>query len=355
MTKVTVISGFLGAGKTTLIQKLLKEAFTDEQVVLIENEFGEIGIDGGFMQDAGIAVKEMNSGCICCSLVGDFENSLKQVLEQFTPDRILIEPSGVGKLSDIVKAIKQVMNDVPLQLDGAITVVDAKKVKMHQRNFGEFFNDQLKEAQAIILSHTQMLKDEQLKSAVELIREWNPDARIMTTNWDQLSGKEIMEMLDDTTDWVKQLNVEKECDHECECEHEHHHHHHEHDHECGCEHEHHHEHDHECDCGHEHHHHHHGHDADEIFETWGLETPIAMDRNWLEQLLHELAYTQSFGQIVRAKGIVETTDGKWVHFDVIADEVKIREGSASYMSRLCVIGVHLNVQRLQEEFGNEGK
>ena len=358
MTKVNIISGFLGAGKTTLIKKLLKEAFVNEQVVLIENEFGEIGVDGGFMKEAGIEIKEMNSGCICCSLVGDFEASLKEVLETYHPDRIVIEPSGVGKLSDIVKAVQEVAESVELHLDGALTVVDAKKVKMYQKNFGEFYNDQLEEAQVIVLSHTQNVSADKLEQAIHLIREHNDHAKIVTTAWDVLTGSEIVDLINEV-DWVFDMHDAHEHHHEheedCCCGH---HHHHEHDHECECHHEHHHHHEEECCCGHHHEHHHHDHecgcghhhDADEVFENWGLETGCKFERATLEATLDALANSTDYGHVIRAKGIVETTEGTWLYFDIVFEEVEIREGSASYMSRICVIGTELDKEKLQEVF-----
>lgn len=362
MTKVNIISGFLGAGKTTLIKKLLKEAFVNEQVVLIENEFGEIGVDGGFMKEAGIEIKEMNSGCICCSLVGDFEESLKEVVNTYHPDRVIIEPSGVGKLSDIVKAVEKVHDDVHLHIDGALTVVDAKKVKMYQKNFGEFYNDQLEEAQVILMSHTQNVSQEKLEQAIALIREHNDHAKIVTTDWDKLDANDILHLVD-AEDWVFDMHEEhhhheEECcchehhhhDEECCC-HEHHHNeeecccheHHHHEEECCC-HEHHH-HEEECSCGHHHHHH-----ADEVFETWGLETANAFNAETVRIVLDALANSSQYGNVIRAKGIVETVDGTWLYFDVVPEEVEVREGKASHMSRICVIGTDLDRERLHEVF-----
>jgi G3E family GTPase len=351
MTKVNIISGFLGAGKTTLIKKLLKESFVNEQVVLIENEFGEIGVDGGFMKEAGIEIKEMNSGCICCSLVGDFEESLKEVVNTYHPDRVIIEPSGVGKLSDIVKAVEKVHDDVHLHIDGALTVVDAKKVKMYQKNFGEFYNDQLEEAQVILMSHTQNVSQEKLEQAIALIREHNEHAKIVTTDWDKLDAEDILHLVDGE-DWVFDMHEEHHHhDEECCC-HEHHHHddeecccheHHHHEEECCC-HEHHH-HDEECSCGHHHHHH-----ADEVFETWGLETANAFNVETVKTVLDGLANSTQYGNVIRAKGIVETVDGTWLYFDVVPEEVEVREGKASHMSRICVIGTDLDRERLHEVF-----
>ena len=325
MTKVNIISGFLGAGKTTLIKKLLKEAFVNEQVVLIENEFGEIGVDGGFMKEAGIEIKEMNSGCICCSLVGDFEESLKEVVNTYHPDRVIIEPSGVGKLSDIVKAVEKVHDDVHLHIDGTLTVVDAKKVKMYQKNFGEFYNDQLEEAQVILMSHTQNVSQEKLEQAIALIREHNDHAKIVTTDWDKLDADDILRLVD-AEDWVFDMHEDHHHDHECCC-HEHHHH------------------DEECSCGHHHHHH-----ADEVFETWGLETANAFNVETVKTVLDGLANSTQYGNVIRAKGIVETVDGTWLYFDVVPEEVEVREGKASHMSRICVIGTDLDRERLHEVF-----
>ena len=374
MTKVNIISGFLGAGKTTLIKKLLKEAFVNEQVVLIENEFGEIGVDGGFMKEAGIEIKEMNSGCICCSLVGDFEESLKEVVNTYHPDRVIIEPSGVGKLSDIVKAVEKVHDDVHLHIDGALTVVDAKKVKMYQKNFGEFYNDQLEEAQVILMSHTQNVSQEKLEQAIALIREHNEHAKIVTTDWDKLDADDILRLVD-AEDWVFDMHEEHHHHEEECCCHEHHHHdeecccheHHHHDEECCCHEHHHHEeecccyehhhHDEEC-CCHEHHHHdeecscghHHHHHADEVFETWGLETANAFNVETVKTVLDGLANSIQYGNVIRAKGIVETVDGTWLYFDVVPEEVEVREGKASHMSRICVIGTDLDKERLHEVF-----
>ena len=371
MTKVDVFSGFLGAGKTTLIKKLIAEAYAGEKLVLIENEFGEIGVDGGFMKDAGIEVTEMNSGCICCSLTGDFRAALHEVCERYAPDRILIEPSGVGKLSDIVTAVEQA-SDGELTINALCTVVDAGKCKMYMRNFGEFFNNQVESAGCIILSRTAGIKEEKLAECVALLREKNPGAVIITTPWDELSGAQIldaMEKRDTLTAVLESIEREHEED---EDEHEHHHHHdheheeHEHHHHhfdengncsCGChhdddddddghEHEHHHhdhdehEHEHECGCGH--HHHHHGHDADEVFTSWGMETAKKFTEDGLRAALTALEDEAKYGAVLRAKGIVAASEGEWIHFDYTPGEINIRRGSAGVTGRLCVIGHELH-------------
>ncbi len=346
MTKIDIISGFLGAGKTTLIKKLISEAYAGEKLVLIENEFGEIGIDGGFLQDAGINVTEMNSGCICCSLVGDFGKALAQVLEQYTPDRIVIEPSGVGKLSDVIRAVENIGSD-EIELNGFTTVVDAAKCKMYMKNFGEFFNNQVEHASAIILSHTDNLSEDKLEACVEMLREHNESATIVTTPWSQLDGKTIlatMEAKNTLEDELKRL------------EHDHEHHHHEHDEgcDCGChdhEHHHHHEHDEDCDCGchdHEHHHHHHHH-ADEVFTSWGKETTKKFTETELRTALEALS-NESYGIILRAKGIVAATEGEWIHFDYVPGEPDIRRGSAGVIGRLCVIGSKIDEEKLEALF-----
>ena len=391
MTKVDVFSGFLGAGKTTLIKKLIAEAYAGEKLVLIENEFGEIGVDGGFMKDAGIEVTEMNSGCICCSLTGDFRAALHEVCERYAPDRILIEPSGVGKLSDIVTAVEQA-SDGELTINALCTVVDAGKCKMYMRNFGEFFNNQVESAGCIILSRTAGIKEEKLAECVALLREKNPGAVIITTPWDELSGAQIldaMEKRDTLTAALESIEREHEED---EDEHEHHHHHdheheeHEHHHHfdengncsCGChhdddedddghehehhhhdhdehehEHEHHHDHGEECDCGHDHehhdhecgcghHHHHHGHDADEVFTSWGMETAKKFTEDGLRAALTALEDEAKYGAVLRAKGIVAASEGEWIHFDYTPGEINIRRGSAGVTGRLCVIGHELH-------------
>ena len=362
MTKIDIISGFLGAGKTTLIKKLLDESFRGEKIVLIENEFGEIGIDGGFLKDAGVEITEMNSGCICCSLVGDFGAALKQVLADYSPARIVIEPSGVGKLSDVVAAVERVQAEAPdLHLNSFVTVVDAAKAKVYMKNFGEFFNDQVEHACAIILSRTQNIDQNKLDGAVALLREKNAKAAILTTPWDQLTGNQILTAMEGGRDLARELM--EEIEHE---EHGHHHHdhdhHHEHEHHHDHEHEHHHDHDHEhehhhdhgpdchCDaCGHDHHHH--DHDADEIFTSWGRETPRKYSREELQEALSALAMGQDYGYILRAKGMVPCTDAAtWLHFDLVPEEFQIREGSADYTGRLCVIGSELKEQALEKLF-----
>ena len=351
MTKIDIISGFLGAGKTTLIKKLLDESFKGEKIVLIENEFGEIGIDGGFMKEAGIEISEMNSGCICCSLVGDFGAALKQVLSDYTPDRIVIEPSGVGKLSDVVAAVERVHAEAPdLRLNSFVTVVDAAKAKVYMKNFGEFFNDQVEHACAIILSRTQKIDQHKLDGAVTLLRERNPKAAILTTPWDQLTGAQILSAMEGGHDLAHDLMEEIEHEHH---DHEHHHHDHEHGHEHHHEHEHHHDHDHNdtctaC-CGH--HHHHHDHDADEVFTSWGRETTRKYSREELQEALAALAMTQDYGYVLRAKGMVPCEDGTaWLHFDLTPEEFEIREGSADYTGRLCVIGSELKEDQLEKLF-----
>ena len=411
MVKIDIISGFLGAGKTTLIKKLLKEAFEGEQVVLIENEFGEIGIDGGFLKDAGIEIREMNSGCICCSLVGDFGASLKEVVEKYHPDRILIEPSGVGKLSDVIKAVQGVEEDVDIQLNSYTTVVDAKKCKMYMRNFGEFFDNQVQYAGAIIMSRTDIVDEKKAMESMELLRSINEKAAIITTPIEKLDGKKILEVMEHPVSLADELLNEEhehhhhhddECgcghdhehehhhhdhddeddhehehhhhDHDDECgcghdhEHEHHHHHHDHDDECGCghdhDHEHHHHHDDECGCGHdhdhEHHHdhddecgcgHHHHHHADEVFTSWGRETIKKFTREGLEKMLESLSASEEYGVILRAKGMLPAEDGTWIYFDMVPEETEIREGSPEYTGRLCVIGSKLKEDKLAELFG----
>ena len=367
MTKIDIISGFLGAGKTTLIKKLLDESFKGEKIVLIENEFGEIGIDGGFLKDAGVEITEMNSGCICCSLVGDFGAALKQVLADYAPARIVIEPSGVGKLSDVVAAVERVQAEAPdLHLNSFVTVVDAGKAKVYMKNFGEFFNDQVEHACAIILSRTQKIDQKKLDGAVTLLREKNPKAAILTTPWDQLTGAQILSAMEGGHDLAHELMEEIEHEdhhhehhhhHDHEHEHEHHHdHEHDHDHEHhDHEHEHHHDHDHDhgdtctaC-CGHDHHHH--DHDADEVFTSWGRETPRKYSREELQEALAELAMTQNYGYILRAKGMVPCEDGTaWLHFDLTPEEFEIREGGADYTGRLCVIGSDLKEDQLEKLF-----
>ena len=378
MVKIDIISGFLGAGKTTLIKKLLKEAFEGEQVVLIENEFGEIGIDGGFLKDAGIEIREMNSGCICCSLVGDFGASLKEVVEKYHPDRILIEPSGVGKLSDVIKAVQGVEEDVDIQLNSYTTVVDAKKCKMYMRNFGEFFDNQVQYAGAIIMSRTDIVDEKKAMESMELLRSINEKAAIITTPIEKLDGKKILEVMEHPVSLADELLKEEhehhyDHDEECGCGHDHEHHHHDHDEECGCGHDHdhehhHHDHDEECGCGHdhdhEHHHHdhddecgcghhhdHHHHHADEVFTSWGRETIKKFTREGLEKMLESLSASEEYGVILRAKGMLPAEDGTWIYFDMVPEETEIREGSPEYTGRLCVIGSKLNEEKLVKLFG----
>ena len=400
MTKIDIFSGFLGAGKTTLIRKLISEAFKGEKLVLIENEFGEIAIDGGFLQDAGIEITEMSQGCICCSLVGDFGKALRQVLETYHPDRILIEPSGVGKLSDVIRAVQNLhMEDVTL--NSFTTVADANKCKMYTKNFGEFYNDQIEHANSIILSRTDGIKPEKLEACVALLREHNQNATIITTPWDQLTGAQILETMEHKNTLEEELKLlAEETEHEhhhhhdhdhdehdehCTCgchdhhdddEDEHHHHHHDHDEHdehctCGChdhhddddEHEHHHhdhdEHDEHCTCGchdhdhdhdehdHEHHHHHH---ADEVFTSWGTETTRKFTKDEIEHILEELDNSEKYGMILRAKGIVAGRDGEWIHFDYVPEETSVRNGSAGVIGRLCVIGSHINEAAIEALF-----
>ncbi len=354
MTKVDIISGFLGAGKTTLIKKLLAEAFPGEQLVLIENEFGEISIDSGFLKESGVQISEMSSGCICCSLVGDFGQALRDVQAQYHPDRILIEPSGVGKLSDVIVAVQNTIADVPeMVLNSAVTVADASKVKVYMKNFGEFYNNQIESAGAIILSRTQKLSQEKLEAAVALLREKNMDAAILTTPWDQLDGKVILSAMEQVS-LADELLAKMRAEHEAaEAEHahehgEHEHHHHDHDHE---EHDHH-DHGPDCTCSchdhdHEHHHHHH---ADEVFSSWGRETPKHFSAGEITQILTKLD-SGEYGSILRAKGIVNAQDGGWLEFDYVPEEQEVREGRPDYTGRLCVIGAHLNEARLAELFG----
>lgn len=340
MVKIDIISGFLGAGKTTLIKKLLKDGFQGEQVVLIENEFGEIGIDGGFLKEAGIQIREMNSGCICCSLVGDFGTSLKEVVTKYDPDRILIEPSGVGKLSDVIKAVQGVQDEVDIKLNSYTTVVDAKKCKMYMKNFGEFFDNQIQYAGAIIMSRTDIASEKKVQESLELLRSLNKDAAIITTPIENLDGKKLVEVMEHPVSLEQEMIEE---------EHEHHHHH---DGECGCghdheEHEHHHHHDGECGCGHDHHHHH----ADEVFTSWGRETIKKYTREGLEKILEALSESDKYGIILRAKGMLPAEDGTWIYFDMVPEETEIREGAPEYTGRLCVIGSKLDEHALEELFG----
>ena len=392
MTKIDIFSGFLGAGKTTLIKKLIAEAYKGEKLVLIENEFGEIGIDGAFMQEAGIQVNEMNSGCICCSLVGDFGRALKKVLSEYAPDRILIEPSGVGKLSDVIGAVERI-DSHDIALNSFTTVVDAKKAKVYMRNFGEFFNNQVESASAIILSRTQDVSEEKLTETLALLREHNPNAVIITTPWSELSGETIlsaMERKDTLEAALKELaeaahddDDDEECDDpECAChhhhhhddddedEHEHHHHHHHHD-DDDDEHEHHHHHHHDDDDDedehehhhhhhhdeddddeheHHHHHHHHGHDADEVFTSWGVETANKYSKDEIESILTKLNDAAAYGAVLRAKGVVAGTDGQWIHYDYVPEEQQVRTGPAAFTGRICVIGSDLKEDALQKLF-----
>ena len=420
MTKIDIISGFLGAGKTTFIQKLLSDALKGENVVLIENEFGEIGVDSGFLKNAGIEIREMNQGCICCSLVGDFESSLKEVIEQYHPDRILIEPSGVGKLSDILSAVKTVSENLDVKLDGAVTVVDATKAKLYNKNFGEFFDDQIRFATSVVLSRMDIASGEKAQEAVSIVRGINPHANLITTALAELSGEKLLEIIGKEENLEEELLAEVKAkaahhhehhhDHEyhhehhhehgescgCGCyddeEHEHHHHHehdescgcgchdeehehhhhHEHDESCGCgchdeeehEHHHHHEHDESCSCGchdeeHEHHHHHHegcgcghDHDADEIFDSIGLEVFKKVDRNHLAEILEEMAEGCAYGGIVRAKGMLACTDGTWVNFDLVPEQVEIREAGPENIGKFVVIGTELQKDKIKALFND---
>ena len=372
MTKIDIISGFLGAGKTTLIKKLLSDAYKGEQVVLIENEFGEIGIDGGFLKEAGIEIREMNSGCICCSLVGDFGKSLHEVVDTYHPDRILIEPSGVGKLSDVIKAVQDVQGEIDAELNSFTTVVDVTKCKIYRKNFGEFFSNQIEYAGAVILSRTDKAKPEKIQESVALLRELNEKAPIITTPIEQLPGEKILETMESSKSLEDELlaEVAKEAhdhehhhhhDHE-ECDHEHHHHH---DHE-ECDHEHHHHHDHE-ECDHEHHHHdheecdheHHHHDheehehhhhADEVFTSWGKETIHTYTKDEVSAILKTLEEDGSYGNVLRAKGMVAGADGEWIYFDMVPEEHEVRTGAPEYTGRICVIGAELNEDKLAELF-----
>lgn len=382
MTKIDIVSGFLGAGKTTLIKKLIKEAFTGEQIVLIENEFGEIGIDGGFMKDAGIEITEMNQGCICCSLVGDFGTALGEVLEKYSPDRIIIEPSGVGKLSDVIRAVAGILDENPegtsdedmvlaghkagveVKLGAAVTVADAKKAKMYMKNFGEFYDNQIQSAKTVILSRTGDISDEKLNECLTLLREKNNQASIITTPWEELDGKQIVAAFDDADSLRMELLEEEDVCPECghhhhdgECCHDHDH---EHDHEHHHDHEHDHEHHHDGECchhhdheGHDHHHHH--HHADEVFTSVGIESPKKYEEAGLKEILQKLSAADSdgagaYGNILRAKGIVPATEGEWFHFDLVPGEYEIRRGGADYTGRLCVIGAELKEEAIRELF-----
>ena len=390
MAKIDIISGFLGAGKTTLIKKLLSEALKGQQVVLIENEFGEIGIDGGFLKDAGVNITEMNSGCICCSLVGDFGTALKDVITKFNPDRIIIEPSGVGKLSDVIKAVQGVAEDAPIELNSLVTVADANKCKMYMKNFGEFYNNQVESAHTIVLSRTQNMKQDKLEACVAMIREHNKDAAVITTPWDELTGEQLLAAMEKPVSLADMVMAEEDIcpvcgghhdhedhehdhdhdhdhDHEhdhdhddhCGCDHDHdheHEHHHDHDHDdhCGCDHdhdhdhEHHHDHDDHCGCGHDHDHHHH---ADEVFTSWGKETPRKYTKEEVETILKALAAENNeYGIILRAKGMLPSPDGTWIYFDMVPEEYEIREGQPEYTGRLCVIGSKIDETKLEKLF-----
>ncbi len=396
MVKVDIISGFLGAGKTTLIQKLLKEALAGKKVVLIENEFGEIGIDGGFLQESGVEIREMNSGCICCSLVGDFKTSLQEVLHTYTPERILIEPSGVGKLSEVVQAVSGV--DAEIAISGKVTVVDVNKCKLYLKNFGEFFLDQVKEADTILLSRTGSASAEKIQQAVDLLRSHNDRALIVTTQWEQLDGEALLQEMERTVDLADTLLAEVkehhdhvhhhghehhhdhgehcDCGHEhhhdheehCDCGHEHHHdheehcdcgheHHHDHEEHCDCGHEHHHDHGEHCDCGHEHHHDHgehcscgHDHHADEVFMSWGMETPAVYAEEQVKEMLQALAQEETYGIVLRAKGMLPAADGSWIYFDYVPGEWELRQGSPVVTGKICVIGSALKQDALQKLF-----
>ena len=389
MAKIDIISGFLGAGKTTLIKKLLSEALKGQQVVLIENEFGEIGIDGGFLKDAGVNITEMNSGCICCSLVGDFGTALKDVITKFNPDRIIIEPSGVGKLSDVIKAVQGVAEDAPIELNSLVTVADANKCKMYMKNFGEFYNNQVESAHTIVLSRTQNMKQDKLEACVAMIREHNKDAAVITTPWDELTGEQLLAAMEKPVSLADMVMAEEEIcpvcgghhdhdhdDHDHEHEHEHHHDHDDHDHEHehhhdhddhdhehehhhdhddhDHEHEHHHDHDHDdhCGCGHDHDHdHHHHHHADEVFTSWGKETPRKYTKKEVETILKALsADNNEYGIILRAKGMLPSQDGTWIYFDMVPEEYEIREGQPEYTGRLCVIGSKIDEAKLEKLF-----
>ena len=358
MTKIDIFSGFLGAGKTTLIKKLITEAFAGQQVVLIENEFGEIGIDGGFLKESGIQINELNAGCICCSLVGDFRTALQQVVEQYHPDRIVIEPSGVGKLSDVTRAVEGVAEHLDVQLNSFVTVADVNKVKMYMKNFGEFYDDQISHASCILLSRTQTASEEKIAAAVAMLREKNPTATIVTTAWDELTGEQILKAMSTKDDFKAELiamaaKANEEHAHEDE-EEEHHHHHHHYDENGVCSCGHHHDHDddddeHEHEHHHHHDHHHHHHHADDVFTSWGVETPHKFTDEEITAALAELD-TGKYGTILRAKGIVPATDGGWIHFDYVPGESDVRRGSAQVTGRVCVIGSHLAEDALKELF-----
>ena len=345
MTKIDIISGFLGAGKTTFIKKMIDEAFKGEQIVLIENEFGEVGIDGGFLKDAGIQITEMNSGCICCSLVGDFGKNLNEVITKYHPDRILIEPSGVGKLSDVMKSVIDIEKEQPVKLNALVTVVNALKASKQMKAFGEFFNNQIEYATTVILSRSQNATPEQLEFCVKQIQALNPKASVITTDWDAIKGEQILKTMEGQDNL--EMKVLAEARHaQDEAEHHHHHDHDEHEHH----HEHHHDHDHECGCGHDHHDHHHHH-ADEVFTSWGRETIKKYTREGLEKMLEALSASEDYGIILRAKGMLPAEDGTWIYFDMVPEETEIREGAPEYTGRLCVIGSKLKEDKLAELFG----
>lgn len=355
MTKIDIISGFLGAGKTTLIKKLIKEAFEGEKLMIIENEFGEIGIDGGFLNNSGIEITEMNSGCICCSLVGDFDVALKEALSQYAPERIIIEPSGVGKLSDVIKAVENIKDEIDIKLNSFVAVVDAVKCKMYMDNFGEFFNNQIENANTIVLSRTQKLSEEKLELCLAKIREHNSSATIITTNWDEIDGKQILLAMEKGNSLAKEIltDMKEHNKHEhyhgegCSCSnHEHHNHKHNHGDQCNCQTHNHHNHE-SCDCYNHHHEHHH---AEEVFTSWGLETPKKYAKSEIDNILKTLSESSDYGVILRAKGIVPCTEGGWINFDLVSGEYEVREGAPDYTGRLCVIGTNLNKNEIQELF-----
>lgn len=371
MTKIDIISGFLGAGKTTFIKKMLEEVFSGEKVVLVENEYGEVGIDGGFLKDSGIEIKELNSGCICCSLVGDFIRSLNEVIETYHPDRILIEPSGVGKLSDVMSSVKDMEKNHDVKLNALVTVANAMKATKQMKAFGEFFNNQIENATTVVLSRTQNMKEEKLELCVKEIQKLNPKAAIITTPWDSISGEQILKVIEQQDSLMQEMMKEYE-EHHHDHEHEHHHdhdheheHHHDHDHDHehehhhdhnhDHEHEHHHDHDHDhgegCTCGcHDHDHHHHDHDADEVFISWGKETPHKYTKEKIESILKTFCDTEDYGTILRAKGMVPAEDGTWIYFDMVPGEYELRDGEPDYTGRLCVIGTDIDEHKLEELF-----
>lgn len=357
MTKIDILSGFLGAGKTTLIKKLIEDALSGQKLMIIENEFGQIGIDGGFLKDTGIEITEMNSGCICCSLVGDFGSALKDAISKYNPDRIIIEPSGVGKLSDVIKAVEKVKDEVDIELNSYSAVVDAMKCKMYMKNFGEFFNNQIENANTIILSRSQKCSQEKLEEVVNLIKEHNKNAVVITTPWDEISGKQILAAMEEKNSLEEELMKEAHehkhhhHDEDCCCGHDHDHEHHHHE-ECSCGHDHHHEHHHDhdgkCSCGHDHDHEH--HHADDVFTSWGTETPKKYSKEDLNEILNKLSGSEEYGIILRAKGMVPDAEGNWFNFDLVPGEFEIREGEADYTGRLCVIGTNLDTNKIEELF-----